>query len=88
MSAVALGHPGGAIRLLHDTIAERATVASLSDEDGAWPVVRNLVRSGLIGGIAHDAHVVACAQAAVASALATLNRRDLARLDLAPVVAP
>jgi len=38
--------------------------------------------------IAHDAHVVDCAQAAGAGALATLDRRDLARLDLAPVVAP
>ena len=34
----------------------------------------------------HDAHVLACARAGDASALATLNRRDFARLDLAGMV--
>ena len=69
-------------RLLRDTFAEHATMVSLPDESSAWSVVRNLAQRGLIGGIAHDAHVAACAQAAGASALATLNGRDFARLDL------
>ncbi|CAN5688195.1 PIN domain-containing protein [soil metagenome] len=69
-------------RLLRDTFEEHATVVSLPDEDGAWSVVRNLAQRGLIGGIAHDAHIAACAQAAGADALATLNRRDFDRLDL------
>ena len=69
-------------RLLRDTFAEHATVASLPDESSAWSIVRNLGQRGLIGGIVHDAHVVACAQAARASAFATLNGRDFARLDL------
>ena len=69
-------------RLLRDTFEGHATVVSLPDEDDAWSVVRNLARSGLIGGIVHDAHVAACAQAAGASALATLNRRDFSRLEL------
>jgi len=69
-------------RLLRDTFVERATVVSLPDEDSAWSVVRDLARGGLIGGIVHDAHVAACARAGGASALATLNRHDFARLDL------
>ncbi len=69
-------------RLLRDTFEGRATVASLPNEEGAWSVVRDLARRGLTGGIAHDAHVVACARAAGAQALATLNRRDFTRLDL------
>jgi predicted nucleic acid-binding protein len=73
-------------RLLRDTFSEHATVVSLPDEDSAWSVVEDLARRGLIGGIAHDAHVAACAQAAGASALATLNGRDFARLDLGAMV--
>jgi len=69
-------------RLLHDTFAGHATVVALRDEDGAWSTVRDLAHRGLVGGIAHDAHVVACARAADASTLTTLNGRDFARLDL------
>lgn len=69
-------------RLLRDTLKGHAAVVSLSDENAAWSVVRDLARRGLTGGIAHDAHVAACAQAAGASALATLNGRDFARLEL------
>ena len=69
-------------RLLSETFEEHATVVSLPDESSAWSVVRNLAQRGLVGGIAHDAHVAACAQSAGASALATLNGRDFARLDL------
>lgn len=67
--------------LLRNTFDGHAIVVSLPD-DAVWSVVRNLAQRGLVGGIAHDAHVAACAQAAGARALATLNRRDFARLDL------
>ena len=73
-------------RLLRDTFDGHAAVVSLPNEDAAWSVVRDLARRGLIGGIAHDAHVAACAQTAGASALATLNRRDFARLELGAMV--
>jgi len=69
-------------RLLRNTLEEHADVVSLPDDVGAWSVVRDLAHRGLVGGIVHDAHVVACAHAAGASALVTLNRRDFARLDL------
>jgi predicted nucleic acid-binding protein len=69
-------------RLLRDTFAAHATVVSLPDQDAAWALVRDLAQRGLVGGIAHDAHVAACAHTAGARALATLNRRDFARLDL------
>ena len=72
-------------RLLRDTFDGHAAVVALPD-DAAWSVVRNLAQRGLVGGIAHDAHVAACAQAAGASALATLNGRDFARLDLGAMV--
>lgn len=69
-------------RLLRDTFEAHATVVSLPDDAAAWSVVRDLAQRGLIGGITHDAHVAACAQGGGAHALATLNRRDFARLDL------
>jgi len=69
-------------RLLRDTFEEHSTVVSLTDDVAAWSVVRALARGGLTGGIVHDAHVAACAKAAGASALVTLDRRDFARLDL------
>lgn len=69
-------------RLLYDTFAEHATVVSLRDDEGAWSSVRDLAHRELVGGIAHDAHVVACARAADAGTLTTLNGRDFARLDL------
>lgn len=74
--------PDVAERLLYDTFAEHATVVSLPNGEGAMSLVRTLAQGGLVGGVVHDAHVVACARAGGASALATLNRRDFARLDL------
>jgi predicted nucleic acid-binding protein len=68
-------------RLLRDTFDGHAAVVSLPD-DAAWSLLRNLARRRLVGGIAHDAQVAACAEAAGARALATLHRRDFARLDL------
>lgn len=69
-------------RLLRDTFEGHATVASLPNEEGVWSVVWNLAQRGLSGGIVHDAHVAACAQTAGAHAIATLNRRGFARLEL------
>lgn len=59
-----------------------ATVVSLPDADAAWSVARGLAAGGLTGWVAHDAHVGACAEAAGASTLVTLSRRDFARLGL------
>ena len=70
-------------RLLCDTFAQHATLATLPDGETAMSLVRTLAQAGLVGGVVHDAHVLACARAGGASALATLNRRDFARLDLA-----
>lgn len=69
-------------RLLRATFEDHSSVVSLPDADGAWPVVQALAHHGLVGGIAHDAHVAACARSAGATVLATFNRRDFARLDL------
>jgi predicted nucleic acid-binding protein len=69
-------------RALRETYAQRATLIGLHDAGDAWQLVGDLAREGLVGGIAHDAQVVACARAGGATALATLNRRDFARLDL------
>jgi len=69
-------------RVLRETFAECATVVALPSGDHAWAIMRNLARAGLAGGIAHDAHVAACALGAGATEFATFNRRDFARLDL------
>ena len=69
-------------RVLRQTLAGRATLASLTDDDVVWSTVRGLAHAGLVGSVAHDAHIVACARAADAGAIATFNRRDFERLDL------
>jgi predicted nucleic acid-binding protein len=70
-------------RLLNNTFAATATLASLPNGTATWSLVRGLAQRELTGGVAHDAHVVACAAAAGAHAIVTFNRRDFARLDLA-----
>ena len=69
-------------RVLRETFAECATVVALPSGDHAWTIMRDLAQAGLAGGIAHDAHVAACALRAGATEFATFNRRDFARLDL------
>lgn len=69
-------------RVLRETFAELATVVALPSGDHAWTIMRDLARARLVGGIAHDAHVAACALEAGATELATFNRRDFGRLDL------
>lgn len=71
-----------AVRVLHGTLAGRATLATMPNDDAVWSTVLGLAHAGLVGSVAHDAHVVACARAAAAEAIATLNRRDFERLDL------
>jgi predicted nucleic acid-binding protein len=69
-------------RVLRETFAERATVVALPSGDRTWSIMRKLAQAGLAGGIAHDAHVAACALEGGATELATFNLRDFARLDL------
>lgn len=69
-------------RVLHGTLAHRATLATTPDDGAVWSTIRGLAQARLVGSVAHDAHVVACARAAGAEELATLNRRDFERLDL------
>lgn len=69
-------------RLIHGTLGKRATLATTRGEDDVWSTIQGLARAGLVGGISHDAHIVACALAADAEELATFNRRDFDRLDL------
>ena len=69
-------------RVLVGTLADHATLATTPDDDVVWSTIRGLVHARLVGSVAHNAHVVACARAAGAEALATLNRRDFERLEL------
>ncbi len=69
-------------RVLHGSLAHRATLATTPDDDAVWSTIRGLEHARLVGSVAHDAHVVACARAAGAEELATLNHRDFERLDL------
>ena len=69
-------------RVLRETFAERATVVALPSGDRTWAIMRNLAQARLAGGIAHDAHVAACALEGGATEFATFDRRDFARLDL------
>lgn len=74
--------PDVAERALRETFAARTTVVAVPSGDRAWSIMGNLAQAGLAGGIAHDAHVAACALEGGATELATFNRRDFARLDL------
>jgi predicted nucleic acid-binding protein len=69
-------------RVLRETFAACAPVVALPSGDRTWSIMRKLAQAGLAGGIAHDAHVAACALDGGATEFATLNRRDFARLDL------
>ena len=69
-------------RVLRETFAEWATVVALPSGERSWSIMRNLAQAGLAGGIAHDAHVAACALEGGATEFATFNRRDFERLDL------
>jgi predicted nucleic acid-binding protein len=71
--------------VLRETFAELATVVALPSGERTWSIMRDLARARLGGGIAHDAHVAACALRAGATELATFNRRDFALLELGGV---
>lgn len=64
---------------LRRTLTDRVTVSYLTDP---WPVLNTLAASGLAGGVAHDAHIAACARAARADVISTWNRKHFERLDL------
>lgn len=47
-----------------------------------WLLIDQIAKASIIGGAAHDAHIVACAKKSGADQLATFNVRDFERLDL------
>jgi predicted nucleic acid-binding protein len=59
-------------------------VAALDAAD-VWGLLDDAIRDGLAGGVVYDAHVLACARRAGATALLTMNARDFARLDCAGI---
>jgi len=71
--------PEVAALALRKTFAGTVAVSYLTDP---WPVLYSLAASGLSGGVAHDAHIAACARAAGADVIATWNRKHFERLDL------
>ena len=69
--------PGDAAEILHSSLADRVRLATLGDADG-WPMLKSLADAGVAGGRTYDAHIAACARAAAAGRLVTLNVRDFA----------
>jgi predicted nucleic acid-binding protein len=79
--------PDAAAEVLRRSLAERARIVALDGAEG-WRFVAALAGAGVSGGRAYDAHVAACARAAAAERLVTLNERDFAAVapDLALIV--
>ena len=69
--------PGDAAEILRSSLRGRARVVTL-DEAGAWLLIASLADSGIAGGRAYDALIAACARAAPAGRLITLDERDFA----------
>jgi predicted nucleic acid-binding protein len=69
--------PGDAAEVLRSSLCGRARLVTL-DEAGAWLLIASLADSGIAGGRAYDALIAACARAAPAERLVTLNGRDFA----------
>jgi len=71
--------PKDALRILDGSLARRTTVAHLTGAE-SWKLLRESAGSGLAGGAAYDAAILACARKAGASRLLTLDRKDFLRL--------
>jgi predicted nucleic acid-binding protein len=69
--------PGDAAEILRTSLGGRARLVTL-DEAGAWLLIASLADAGIAGGRAYDALIAACARAAPAQRLMTLNERDFA----------
>jgi predicted nucleic acid-binding protein len=66
---------------LRQTFAGKVRLAGMPARE-AWQILDSVTTRGLSGGIAHDAHIVACARAASATSLLSFNRRHFELLDL------
>jgi predicted nucleic acid-binding protein len=71
--------PSTALDLLESTFAERTRIVALEARDG-WPLLRDRVAAGVVGGGIYDALILDAAIAAGADRIATLNARDFERL--------
>jgi predicted nucleic acid-binding protein len=69
--------PGDAAEIIRSSLRGRARLVTL-DEAGAWLLLTSLADAGIAGGRAYDALIAACAKAARAERLLTLNGRDFA----------
>lgn len=54
------------------------TRVAVVDHEAAWPFLDSLAAAGIAGGRTYDAQIAACARAAAARRLLTLNARDFA----------
>ena len=66
---------------LLDQLRPQVQVVALEGAE-VWTLINQLTIAGVIGGAAHDAHIVACVRKTDAKQLATFNVKDFARLDL------
>jgi predicted nucleic acid-binding protein len=69
--------PGDAAEVLRSSLEGRVRLVTLGEAD-AWLLIASLASSGIAGGRAYDALIAACARAAPAERLMTLNARDFA----------
>lgn len=69
--------PGDAAEILRSSLRGHARLVTL-DEAGAWQLIASLADTGIAGGRAYDALIAACARAAPAERLMTLDGRDFA----------
>ena len=73
--------PVDAHELLTSAFRGKTTVVSI-ESSSAWNLLDDLSVSGVAGGAAYDAHILACAQAGGAVRLVTFNRRHFENLGL------
>jgi predicted nucleic acid-binding protein len=69
--------PDAAAEILRLSLADRVRLVTL-DEPAGWQLIASLAEAGVAGGRTYDALIAACARAAAAGRLVTLNQRDFA----------
>lgn len=72
--------PADAWLLLHDNFREHAELVAL-EAPAFWQALETWSGVGIAGGRVYDAHILACARQASATALLTFNTRDFNALD-------